>query len=363
MKFRLFIIGLVLSLTASAQRGTSQESYQILATKKDRFGLLRTPHERQLQIGQEFLLKRLIDGVEKDAARVRVALVEKKYTGVRVVEAFLEPPIEKGDVLMLESPLADSKFEAFKNRLQTLEATPVNRPKQDRERESAPPLFAQKNAATASPPSNGKAAAAPPEPQQEIVGDSAKLWMAFKSNDVNPPDRPDSQEIVLHDDARTYFGPMVSGFIPVSNTTDVFASGPQAGFQVITPFYWNMSLRITLQGALPGTSVKLKNANKAVPFWQNTHLGFMTASLQPPIGDAFYFDLGAGIFRQEIARFEKGVLTNSAANAAGGVGGVGWRTNLRGANRLMVMALGHVYFPKGGNTPFLNLTASYLFSF
>lgn len=346
----------------TAAPGNSQDQLTILAVKKGRFGLIRTPASELLSVGDDFFATRDIDGRRVRTARVRVVLVEKKYSGVKVIETLIEPPLLKNDRLVREES-SRAAANQFADKIKSLEAHGV--PAVDNQSQAPPAgeldqAFANKKVQPAARPDSVRPIPASEWEAQHPSGrstapagrDGGSTW---------PADLGQGSELSLINRARTLLGPTFAVFAPVSSTADAYAPGPQAGFQMITPFRGRTLLRISAGVALPEASTTILQQHQNQGFWQNSRVGFLTATLMPHMQEHVFFDIGPGFFRQYDEQMINGYLYTSSANAAGVTAGIGWRSQFGEVHHILVLASGNIYFPRGGNSPFLNLVASYLF--
>ncbi|RME00629.1 MAG: hypothetical protein D6814_03155 [Calditrichaeota bacterium] len=344
------LVLLVALFLTVAGRGFSQGPYKILAVK-GRSGLIRTPQDHQFKVGDRLLAVRMQNGQQIEVAQVRVALISKKYCGVKIIRPISDSKLQKGDYLVIQ----DLSFDHLRQ--------------QGRKSKTPQPTsqqFVEKFSARSEMP--GKAAENPFTPRRSGMQQRADTSRGAHYSYADRPRRhPRSTsgplpDVVLINQARPFLGPIVSVIVPVSSMSQFYASSPQFGLQLVTLLQGRTTLRIGLQAASLVLNPNYQRTLQAVGYQQKTYLANLTASLQPHFNDLFFFDLGAGYFRElDEQSFNNNDITTTV-NALGTLGGIGIQLNVRDVQRLVILATGNIYFPKNKNQTFFSLAASWLFA-
>ena len=401
---RLFSHLVLMNLLLLAGFADAQVRYTLVAAK-GRSGLIHTPLDRQLKVGEQFLVGRNVDGFELKVARVKIILVQPKYCGIKIVKPIDDTILQKGDYLIVDSGskggvpaapsdnrgdievvagaalAADDEFRGFGEEttasspqaqtagentqepdwLQQLpEESPDPQAGATQSREAMPASQSTANA-TSAPASDWQTAqnsqAPLPESSSYTGVESqtpAKVKGASSRREVDL-----GTDVKLINRSRPLFGILATGFMPISDMTEVYGNMPAFGFQLIARVKGWTSIRVGVQFASLRPSDKVFGSlGKNDEF--SGSLSIVSATFQPHVTESFYVDMGAGFYRQLEEWKIDGRMFNVAANAIGMIGGLGYQFNLGESMSIHVVGLGNLYFPKGGNRAFISVGASWM---
>jgi hypothetical protein len=365
MAARKHFVGFCAFFVLFASAVYAQTGYMIVATKGSS-GLFNKPAIREIKIGQKFLALRKVNGREVEVAKVKVALIERNYCGVKVDEPLADNRLRKGDYLVEPK----SNFEetlSFLDGFETPQEPETNYAQTaDKPVEESPPLIFDAEINT-SPEQVSSEANNQPDgilsadiPFLEESGGVPQIDSEQEIGDV--PSENIAVTVSPQNIHTSFLGPSVAFIAPVSNTADVYAAGPKFGLQVLTELGFNTNLRFSAQYAILQPASAIKSSLTSSGASQNSSLAILSASIQPKILNNFILDIGVGYYRQhdEVQTLQR--LSSSTKSAVGTLTGLGYHAMVGKASSLMLLATGNFYFLEGNNATYFSMMAGYFFA-
>jgi len=343
----------------------AQDGYVIIATKGSS-GLFAKPAGSGFKVGEVFIAKRSVNGQEIEVARVKIALLDDKYCGVKIDAPISANSLRKGDYLL---PLQNNFDETLSFLDQISNAG--NSSTADVKSETAkgiqrPPLQLE--------PDNLTSFSTVSSDSQNSLDDILALDIPSTNTSDQATQQPERKNSNRLGSGRvgptasplnttgSFLGLSLAVLAPVSGTSEIYAAGPKLGLQVITNLGFNTNLRLSGQYAFLQPSTSAKSALANLGQTQNSSLTMLTVSIQPRIINNFILDLGFGYFRQH-DEVETGTrISASTKNALGTLSGLGYHWRIRRNASLMLLGSGNFYFLKGGNATYFSLLAGYFFT-
>lgn len=342
----------------------AQEGYPVLASKGSS-ALIARPLDGNLRVGTVLLAKRRANGKEIEVARVRIALVDKKYCGVKVIEPLSDSKLKKGDYLVEDVFSFDASLSLLDAPAESTDpganapAQPATRPPAREENEPTAPVANKTQPAS-----------------DVLIDDKDFLSFDLSGDDGSRAEVPelDRQEKPRKNStpflsvarpvntATSFVGPAISGLAPISSMGDSYSAGGQLGVQAITRLSTQTNLRFSLLYSILQPSSTVRAGLDMLGYTQNSSLTILTLSIQPRILNNVLLDVGGGLYRLHDEIDKSGRLTVSSVSALGLVTGLGYRLRISRKAQLMLLGTGNVFFPNGTNAAFFMLTTAYLFT-
>ncbi|MFQ5628245.1 MAG: hypothetical protein ACE5I1_05745 [bacterium] len=343
----------------------AQDRYIIVATKGSS-GLFAKPAGSGLKVGDVFIAKRSVNGQEIEVARVKIALLDNKYCGVKIEEAVSGGRLKKGDYLV---PLQGGFNEtlSFLDQISTASNSPSNNVDQETSNSfQAPPLQLESDNITGFNSAQSDSQNALDDilaldiPTTNTAEQATQLSAGRNGNRlgssrVGPTASP-------RNTTDSFLGLSLAALAPVSGTSDLYAAGPKLGLQVITNLGFNTNLRFSGQYAFLQPSSSIKASLDKLGQTQSSSLTMLTVSIQPRIINNFILDLGFGYYRQHDEVETGSRISTSTKNAVGTLTGLGYHWRIRRNASLMILGSGNFYFLQNGNATYLSLLAGYFFT-
>jgi hypothetical protein len=342
----------------------AQSSYAIVATK-GKSALFVRPAGQTFNIGDVFIAKRNVNGQLVDVARVKLAILDDRYGGVKIESPISDNQLKKGDIITPTSSQGSfAETLSFLDQLSDQDSSPSTNPG------TSTDLFQQ----TPQSETNSSMNTAFLGSQIDSIGslddilsiDILTSQPSVSSEAQSPAsngNRPASNQFGPMNSPQnitnSYLGLSLSYFTPISNTADSYAPGPQFGLQAITHLGFRTNLRISGQYTFLQPSSVIKSTLDKLGQKQNSSLTMLTASIQPEIINNFVLDLGVGYFRQHDEIESAMRLSSSTKNAFGMLTGLGYHWQVSRTSSLMLLGSGNFYFLRGDNATFLAFWASY----
>ncbi len=312
----------------------AQNYYEIIAVK-GRVGILRTPVDRALKIGETYRVVRFREGKLVPVAQVKIALVEKKYSGVKVVNAVAGRQLQRGDLLEIEA-------ESLVEKLQKLEQPwPV---------ESREPIASKSADAGATVAKDGETppAADPSPPKSPPAKDRAPASILL----------PPPGLLIAHPN-RPLIGPVASMFFPVNFLAEEVNPAASFGVQVTTRLHGNSHLQLSFFYIPQKLTPRLINRLRSQGISQQSYMLHLNAALQQYFARRFFWMVGVGLYRVTNEQTIAGETLQESFNNIGFNAGVGVKLLELQGTRLHIWTQGHLYFPQNSYRTFLTLLASW----
>ncbi len=339
--FRIFFFSLIIGFACRAD-GLAQLQYEIIAVK-GKVGIIRTPLERPLQVGEIFTVARYRNGQRIEVARVKIALVEKKFTGIKIIEPLQDTRLRKGDLLEVEA------F-SFEERLQELENHAAEPEDEQLASKAAPP--------TGSPASGTSAPEAPIQSQPAEMHDQPDMQSRTGMSDRFTYSGP--LHVVRQN--RPFVGPLVAVFAPINALADEMDFSGLAGVQVTALLRNQMHLRFGLQYAPLRLSPALQDRLRQLGMSQTSYFVMLTASLQQYFTRRFFWNVGGGIYRLTDIQDIGGERLQVSNNYIGLHAGAGFNVISATSSKLVFATNGHMYFPDNSYRMFLSVLLSWVYA-
>ncbi len=339
----IFLISVIIGF---ACRGDvqAQQRYEIIAVK-GKVGIIRTPVDRPLQVGETFTVVRYQNGTRIEVAQVKVALVEKKFTGIKVIKPLQEAWLSKGDLLEVEPLTVDDRLENL----------------DDEEPQRIGEITAGKSGAPL--PSEDVATKPKASATESREPDSRADHPAVKVKDTRWANR-DLMTGPIHvvQQNRPFVGPLVALFMPVNALVNEMDISGQAGVQVTTLLRNQTHLRFGLQYAPLRLNPALQNRLQQLGLTQTSYFLLMTVSLQQYFARNLFWSVGGGIYRLTDIQILDGSRLQVSKNYLGIHAGAGINLFSTSSSKWSLATTGHMYFPNNTYRMFLSFLLSWAYA-
>lgn len=370
------VISLMIALTSTAI--FAQDSFQIVASKGSSALIVR-PTSRQVEVGDKFLARRRVNGQVVDVAEVRVALIDRKYCGVKIDRPLADTRLRKGDFL---SPLATpaSPVDQSLQFLETIDQLDKSATDPIPESATPPPSdpFSASDTIKGAALTFGQNDKPAPVGEDVFTGDLSDI-LGLQVAGLGTEDKNESPPSALAPEEQTpaatfmpgvapapirssYLGFSVAAMMPISKTASRYATGPQFGLQALTDLGFATNVRLGVQYTLLRPEAGLKTQLAKSQTEMKSSLLLLNLSIQPQIINQFILDLGIGYYRQhdELTMLKR--ISTDTHNAIGTVIGLGYSLGIGRNGALMLLGTGNFYFLEADNATFITLLAGYFLS-
>ncbi|MDQ7052543.1 MAG: hypothetical protein Q9P14_06500 [candidate division KSB1 bacterium] len=339
--FRIFFVSLIIGFAFCADV-LAQLQYEIIAVK-GKVGIIRTPLDRPLQVGEIFTVVRYRSGQRIKVARVKIALVEKKFTGIKIIEPLKDTRLRKGDLLEVEAV-------SLEERLQELENHATEPEDEQLALKGVPPT--------------GSSPHATPEPEEPVQSQPAEMH-----DQPAAQSRTDMSDRFIYSGPlhvvrqnRPFVGPLVAVFAPINSLADEMDFSGLAGVQVTALLRNQMHLRFGLEYAPLRLSPELQDRLHQLGISQTSYFIMLTASLQQYFTRRFFWNVGGGIYRLTDIQNIGGEQLQVSNNYFGLHAGAGFNVISASSSKLIFATNGHMYFPVNSYRMFLSILLSWVYA-
>lgn len=361
-----FLLALLLCGSAVAQ-----SAYTVVATRGNS-AIINTPTDRQLQVGDMLLAKRVVNGQEIEVARVRVALIDGRFCGLKVQEPLADNTLRTGDLIYPVQAPQTPQTSPFEQNLSVLDelagaATDIPLPPASSSNTAESTAPARSNNNSNSSPAARAGSSSDSAPVPATAADPFELGSGFDfALPTDEATRPAYAYTRGGESAvskkRSLLGFSVAAMIPITDMGDQFETVPQFGVQVMTDISFLSTMRMHIQYAALQPVPEIQQRLDRLSQEQRAYLFQITTSIQPRLFSGLIADFGVGYYRQYVELETASGVFSSAENAFGTTAGLGINATLSPVLNLLILGSGNFYFFGGGDAAYLSFSTNLLFA-